>query len=359
MEKDAIMPIKATVYLDDTLVKATQTLTSNGTNVTNGKKVTIGGVAYTFKTNLTAAVAASGALTSDTTNPTEGDQLVIGSITYTFMDALSDPGSSPRSYTPYEVLIGADTDETLANLKAAINGSGTPGVEYSLGTAPHPLVTGGTIAANALPITAVTAGADGNEIATTGGGDHLSFGATTLENGVDTVANEVKIGASAAATLDNLKAAINAAAGAGTTYSSPTTAHPTVTATTNTDTTQVVEAKTGGVAGNSLNSTTDETTLSWGAATLAGGGGTVGIYTIAEGGIARKFITIAPQFTGTPTYTMAIKDSDGDTLYTTGNLNENAKTQTDLEIMLSAGDQIVFTASGTVEDTLGIDLAIR
>jgi len=87
----------------------------------------------------------------------------------------------------------------------------------------------------------------------------------------DAVAYEVLVGASAAASLDNLKAAINGSAGEGTTYSTGTEAHPDVVATTNTDTTQVVEAKLPGTAGNAIASTETSAHLSWGAATLASG----------------------------------------------------------------------------------------
>jgi hypothetical protein len=95
----------------------------------------------------------------------------------------------------------------------------------------------------------------------------------------DTLAQafDVKIGASAAATLDNLKAAINASGTPGTEYFTGTTAHPTVNATTNTNTEQTVVADTAGTAGNSLATTETLTNGAWGAATLAGGiNGTVG-----------------------------------------------------------------------------------
>lgn len=84
---------------------------------------------------------------------------------------------------------------------------------------------------------------------------------------------EVLIGVSAAVALDNLKSAINASAGAGTVYGTGTTAHPTVTATTNTDTTQLIEAITSGTAANSIATTETSATLSWGAATMTGGKG--------------------------------------------------------------------------------------
>lgn len=87
---------------------------------------------------------------------------------------------------------------------------------------------------------------------------------------------EVLIGASADAALDNLKSAINATAGAGTTYGTGTTAHPQVSATTNTNTTQVVQALTPGTAGNAIATTETSSHLSWGAATLASGTATTG-----------------------------------------------------------------------------------
>ena len=88
---------------------------------------------------------------------------------------------------------------------------------------------------------------------------------------VPAVPFEVLIGISAAVSLDNLQAAINAGAGAGTTYSTGTFAHPDVTATTNSDTTQVVQARLGGTNGNSIATTETGANSAWGAATLASG----------------------------------------------------------------------------------------
>jgi hypothetical protein len=82
---------------------------------------------------------------------------------------------------------------------------------------------------------------------------------------------EVLIGASAAAALDNLKEAINASGTPGTNFGSKTYAHPDVVATTNTNTTQVVEARLAGTTGNSIATTETSSHLSWGAATLASG----------------------------------------------------------------------------------------
>lgn len=82
---------------------------------------------------------------------------------------------------------------------------------------------------------------------------------------------EVDLGGTAAVTLDNLKAAINDSGTEGSTYGTGTYAHPDVTATTNTDTTQVVEARLAGTNGNSIATTETGSNSSWGAATLASG----------------------------------------------------------------------------------------
>lgn len=94
----------------------------------------------------------------------------------------------------------------------------------------------------------------------------------TFRAAVTTTANEVKIGADAATSLANLKAAINAdAAGSGVTYGSLTVVNPTVGAGALTATTLQLFARSGGTAGNSLASTEASTHLAFGAATLAGG----------------------------------------------------------------------------------------
>lgn len=87
---------------------------------------------------------------------------------------------------------------------------------------------------------------------------------------------EVLIGVSAAVALDNLQSAINADVGAGTTYGTGTVAHPSVSATTNTNTTQVVQALTGGTLGNAITTTETSSHLSWGGATLASGAAQIG-----------------------------------------------------------------------------------
>lgn len=124
----------------------------------------------------------------------------------------------------------------------------------------HAVVATGTLTSNG------TAPADG---ATVTIGNRVYTFKTALT--AATTANEVLIGVSAATALDNLKAAVNKAAGGGTTYGSDTVAHADVTATTNTDTTQVFEARVAGALANGIDTTETSATLSWGAATLTGG----------------------------------------------------------------------------------------
>lgn len=83
---------------------------------------------------------------------------------------------------------------------------------------------------------------------------------------------EVDIGASAAISINNLIAAINLTGTPGVEYGAGTTIHPDVIAVAGAGTDDAdVEAKVGGVAGNSIVSTTDVTLGVWGAATLVTG----------------------------------------------------------------------------------------
>ena len=124
-------------------VKATQTLTSDATNVSDGDTVTIGGYVYTFKTNLTASTAA------------------------------------------FEVKIGADAATSLDYLKEAINGTGTPGTNYGSKTYAHPDVVATTNTNTTQVVEAINAGTEANAIATTETSSHLSWGAATLAGGAN------------------------------------------------------------------------------------------------------------------------------------------------------------------------------
>ncbi len=85
------------------------------------------------------------------------------------------------------------------------------------------------------------------------------------------LAYDVKIGATAADTLENLKKAINASGTAGTHYFAGTLVHPTVSAGTLTATTLALSCRTRDTSGNSIATTDTATTLSFGGAVLSGG----------------------------------------------------------------------------------------
>lgn len=125
----------------------------------------------------TLATRATATLTSDATNVSDGDTVVIGSITYRFKNTLAQA---------YDVKIGASAAATLDNLKAAINASGTDGTEYYAGTYAHPDVIATTNSDTTQVIQAVSAKASiGNAIATTETSSHLSWGGATMSGGFD------------------------------------------------------------------------------------------------------------------------------------------------------------------------------
>jgi flagellar hook protein FlgE len=109
-----------------------------------------------------------------------------------------------------------------------------------------------------------------NDTVTIGGNTY------TFVSSLDSTPDEVLIGASAADTLANLSAAISGTTGngqgAGTTYSTGTTANTSVTVTGTTASTLSLQAIADGAAGNSVVTTaSDAASLSFGGATLAGG----------------------------------------------------------------------------------------
>lgn len=122
-----------------------------------------------------AAVAATGTLVTTGTNATDGDTVTIGATVYRLKSVMA---------AAYDVQIGVDAATTLANLKKAINASGTAGVEYFAGTLIHPSVTAGAITATTLLVTANATGTGGNSIATTETAATLSWGSGTLTGGV-------------------------------------------------------------------------------------------------------------------------------------------------------------------------------
>lgn len=227
----------------------------------------------------------------------DGNQATIGSVTYTFKTALS---TGPTVVN--EVLIGGSDAVALDNLKLAINHGSGEGTNYSTGTVAHPDVVATTNTNSTQKVVARVPGTAANSLATTATAVVLSWPAATLgdgtgasnpgvapetvtigaktysfvdvlseTNGAAAIANQVLFGATSADALDNLKLAINHGATEGTNYSTGTTAHTQVEATTNTDTAQTVQALSSGSSYNSVATTDTIGNGAWGAETLTGG----------------------------------------------------------------------------------------
>lgn len=223
----------------------------------------------------------------------DGNTLTIGSRTYRFKDTIAQID---------DIAIGAGDAEALDNLKHIINGTGTPGTNYFTGSTPNADVVATTNTNSTQKVVARVPGTAANTLATTatavvltwedttlGGGtgnsnpgvtpETVTIGSKTYSfvdvlsetNGAEAIANQVLFGANSAAALDNLKLAINGGATEGTNYSTGTVAHTQVEATTNGDTSQVVEALSSGSASNSIATTETLSNGSWGGATLSGG----------------------------------------------------------------------------------------
>lgn len=240
-----------------------------GTQPVDGETVTIGDRVYTFVDALTEGVA-EGDLVTDNTNAANGSTVVIGAVTYTFQTVLT-----PGTANAVHVLIGADADASLLNLARAINNSGgTPGTDYdTTGTAAHPLVSSSaSVTAHTITLTANDPGVAGNvaTTASTSPDSHIDPEAATLTGGVDPVADEIVIGANAAADVAQLIDAINGDSDEGSEVSTGTVAHDDVTAADDSGDV-LVTAAVAGTDANSIPVDTDVTDAVWSGLTLEGG----------------------------------------------------------------------------------------
>ena len=108
--------------------------------------------------NNVIATASQGSLTMDVV-PADGDDVTIDTKVYTFQTVLLVGDGN--------VAIGANVAASQVNLVAAINLTGTEGVEYGAGMTIHPTVSIADFAADIAVLTAKTPGVAGDTIATT------------------------------------------------------------------------------------------------------------------------------------------------------------------------------------------------
>ena len=117
-------------------------------------------------------VAAQGILTI--AEPvTDGDQFTLDTQEYRLKDT---PAQA------YDIEIGADEPATKVNIVAAINASGTEGVEYFAGTLIHPTVSAAAFSGDIMTMTARSTGTAGNSIVTAETGQGLTH-ASNIFNG--------------------------------------------------------------------------------------------------------------------------------------------------------------------------------
>ncbi len=222
----------------------TTTLTSSGT-ASNGETFTIGSRVYTLRTALTGATYATGVLTSTGTAPSDGDTVTVGSTTYTFRTTLS---TSPR--TRNEVLIGVSAAVALDNLKLAINGITSMTVTSASATV-------GAIYSNGAALVTVNATISGSTTLTV---------VSTNDSAMAASGTLTKVSGTGDATIT-----YSAYVGAGIEFSPNTLPNAFVTATTNTNTEQTVQAVGTGVVFNGIDLSESAATLSWGSPGLTGG----------------------------------------------------------------------------------------
>jgi hypothetical protein len=126
--------------------------------------------------NFTQNVTGTAPTTTLTSSGTAGNNetFTIGNRTYTLKTTLTGAAN--------EVLIGVAATNTLDNIKEAINGTGTPGTNYTQGTLRHDLVTAGAKNATTLVIAATDTNVGGS-IASTETMANFAFTGATLSAG--------------------------------------------------------------------------------------------------------------------------------------------------------------------------------
>jgi flagellin len=261
---------------------------------------------------------------------------------------LSDSGSTSNS------LIGVTTG-VLSSVDLGLGGAvaATGTLAQAAGTAAvaaSDVFTGAAFTASAVATTTLTVTGGNPQIAAN---DALTVGGKTYTfKTVVAGANDVLVGASDTASLLNLKAAINAAAGgSGVAYGVGTTANVNVNATTATATTLVINANVNGTGGNSITSTvgTGGAHLGFTAGALAGG--TAGS-TVTVGGQTYTFVAAlsttatanevisSSQATGLTNITAAVNGAGG-TNYSSNTIRNANVTAA----ALVAGTSLTFTAN--------------
>jgi hypothetical protein len=129
-----------------------------------------------FFTTFPSDISAQNTLTSNGTNVSNNDTVTIGSKVYTFQTTLTNVDGN--------VKIGASATLSMTNLCNAINlGAGVVGTDYATAMTANTQVTATNPTTTTVYLRAITAGTAGNSIASTESAVTLSFPTTTLTGG--------------------------------------------------------------------------------------------------------------------------------------------------------------------------------
>lgn len=152
--------------------------TSGTTNLTLAATLT-GGSGNGIVSVTVGPVAAYGTITTNGTNPSDGDQLTIGSKTFRFKNTLASEG---------DIHIGASALITLRNLMQAINQSGVPNYDYKVGGLNPEVKALPSLNGNVLTLIAWTPGTAGNSLGLSQPvGTTFTVSGATMTGGADTI----------------------------------------------------------------------------------------------------------------------------------------------------------------------------
>lgn len=165
-----IADLRYNYYLSQGFQFVSKTITFTGADGTGAIAVT--------------AVAATDTLTSNNTNVSDGDTVTIQGTAYRFKNTLAQIG---------DIKIGASADATLTSLAKAINGTGVAGTDMFTGTPADPNVSSSTVSAHALTFTALVTGTGGNAYTLATTAVTLTPGGATFSGGVTGVVGTINL----------------------------------------------------------------------------------------------------------------------------------------------------------------------
>ena len=182
IEKDAQSSLIGTISLDiSSAIEMAATANIGEGEVPEHLFLCEGGVLWLY----TESGAATGTFSvSLAAGILDGDVIEIGGIHYRFTTASVDAGTPLGTVgDPWLLNRVGDNALDLTVLFNAINGTGTPGTDYSTDLVAHTAVAAYQRTSGELFVAAITSGTVGNAITTTETGANIAWAAATLENG--------------------------------------------------------------------------------------------------------------------------------------------------------------------------------